>query len=54
MRHERDVGRRLHEESILPWLLAVANNVVRTRARTSIERCSCGREIPNSITVVPK
>ena len=22
----------------------------RTRARTSIERCSCGREIPNSIT----
>jgi RNA polymerase sigma factor (sigma-70 family) len=25
---------RLHEESILPWLLAVANNVVRTRARS--------------------
>ncbi|MDX6200970.1 MAG: hypothetical protein QOE24_735 [Frankiales bacterium] len=25
---------RLHEDSILPWLLAVANNVVRTRARS--------------------
>ncbi len=31
-RRRRDV--RLHEESILPWLLAVANNVVRTRARS--------------------
>ena len=28
--------------------------VVFTRARTSIDRWSCGREIPNSITVVPK
>ena len=25
----------------------------RTRARTSIDMCSCGREMPNSITVVP-
>jgi RNA polymerase sigma factor (sigma-70 family) len=31
-RRRRDV--RLHEDSILPWLLAVANNVVRTRARS--------------------
>jgi RNA polymerase sigma factor (sigma-70 family) len=31
-RRRHDV--RLHEESILPWLLAVANNVVRTRARS--------------------
>jgi hypothetical protein len=27
---------------------------VFTRARTSIDRWSCGREMPNSITVVPK
>ncbi len=31
-RRRRDV--RLNEESILPWLLSVANNVVRTRARS--------------------
>ena len=27
--------------------------VVATRARTSMASCSCGLEIPNSITVVP-
>lgn len=31
-RRRRDV--RLHDESLLPWLLAVANNVVRSRSRS--------------------
>lgn len=40
---------RLHEESILPWLLAVANNVVRTRARSLRRHRSMLARLPMSL-----
>jgi RNA polymerase sigma factor (sigma-70 family) len=40
---------RLHEESILPWLLAVANNVVRTRARSLRRHRSMLARLPISL-----
>jgi RNA polymerase sigma-70 factor (ECF subfamily) len=46
-RRRRDV--RLHEESILPWLLAVANNVVRTRARSLRRHRSMLERLPVSL-----
>jgi RNA polymerase sigma factor (sigma-70 family) len=46
-RRRRDV--RLHDESILPWLLAVANNVVRTRARSMRRHRDMLRRLPVSV-----
>ena len=46
-RRRHDV--RLHEESILPWLLAVANNVVRTRARSMRRHRAMLRRLPVSM-----
>jgi RNA polymerase sigma factor (sigma-70 family) len=43
---------RLHEESILPWLLAVANNVVRTRARSLRRHRSMLARLPMSLVSV--
>ena len=46
-RRRRDV--RLHDESILPWLLAVANNVVRTRARSMRRHRDMLRRLPVAV-----
>jgi RNA polymerase sigma-70 factor (ECF subfamily) len=40
---------RLHEDSILPWLLAVANNVVRTRARSMRRHRAMLQRLPVSM-----
>lgn len=46
-RRRHDV--RLHEESVLPWLLAVANNVVRTRSRSLRRHRAMLRRLPVSM-----